>query len=160
MFKRNLLRVILGLFSLFLGTLVYLIDRNSMYFLEKLQLVFYEYNVFGYFGNHLPTFIHTFSFCLITAGILACQKGCYPIIVISWFLFDTFFETLQKYDSIVTIIPDWFNHIFFLENTKDYFLKGTFDILDVLSIAIGAICSFLVLLILDVFIEDKRKINE
>jgi hypothetical protein len=152
--KKNGLKVILGFCFLFIGLWVYLVDRNSMYFLEKWQFTFYDYNVFGYLGNHLPTFIHTLSFCLITAGMLNCQKQCYPIIAISWFLFDTFFESLQKYKTIISLIPDWFETIPFLENTKSYFIKGTFDIFDVLSIAIGAILGFLVLLAIDKLATD------
>ncbi|MDM8558873.1 hypothetical protein [Candidatus Parabeggiatoa sp. HSG14] len=151
MSKKDWFKVILGISFLFLGILVYLVDRESVYFLEKLYITSYDYNVFGDLGNHLPTFIHTFSFCLITAGILSCQKQCYPIIAISWFLFNTFLEWLQKSDAVVTVIPDWFEKIPFLENTKSYFLRGTFDILDILSIAIGAILGFLVLLAIDKF---------
>ncbi len=151
MSKINGLKVILGISFLFIGILVYLVDRNSMYFLEKWHITSYDYNVFGYLGNHLPTFIHTLSFCLITAGILNCQKQCYPIIAFSWFLFDTFFEWLQKYDKFVIMVPDWFETIPFLEKTESYFLKGTFDIFDVLSIAIGAILGFLILLAIDKF---------
>ena len=41
-----------------------------------------------------------------------------------------------------------------LENTKSDFINGTFDIFDVLSIAIGAIFAFLVLLTIDKLVID------
>jgi hypothetical protein len=142
--------------------LVYLIDRpmNSIYFLAQLQISFYNHNsYFGFIGDHLPTFIHTFSFCLITVGILGCQKSGYLIIAIGWFLFNTLFELLQKYDTaIVILIPNWFETIPVLENTKNYFINGTFDIFDVLSIAIGAILAVLVLLAIDRWVTNSQEV--
>jgi len=91
--KINLLQLIIGISSLLIGTMFYLIDRavNSTYFLVKLNITSYDYDMFGYIGNHLPTFIHTFSFCLITAGLLACKRQCYLIVVTCWFLFEYIF---------------------------------------------------------------------
>ena len=148
--------------ALTMGLLVYVLDRpmNSNYFLAQLQISLYNHDShFGFIGYHLPTFIHTFSFCLITAGILGCQKQCYSIIAVCWFLFDILFELLQKYDTtIVTLIPDWFETIPVLENTKNYFINGTFDIFDVLSIAIGAIFAVLTLLAIDKWVTYSQEV--
>jgi len=44
------------------------------------------------------------------------------------------------------IIPNWFAGIPFLENTENYFLQGTFDLIDLASISIGAAIAYFVLL--------------
>jgi hypothetical protein len=44
------------------------------------------------------------------------------------------------------IIPDWFTGIPFLENADNYFLQGTFDVMDVAAIAIGAGTAYFVLI--------------
>ena len=44
------------------------------------------------------------------------------------------------------LIPDWLAGIPFLENTENYLLEGTFDILDVVAIAFGTAIAYLVLL--------------
>ena len=63
------------------------------------------------------------------------------------FLEGSAFEVGQMFPKWSTsIIPDWFTGIPFLGNTENYFLKGTFDILDVIAIALGAVTAYLVLL--------------
>jgi len=74
------------------------------------------------------------------------------------FYLNTFFEILQKYDSITNVIPDWFNIFPFLENSKIYFINGTFDIFDVFSIILGAVLGFLTLITIDrLSIEQKKE---
>jgi len=64
-----------------------------------------------------------------------------------WFVVDSAFELCQKYNSLpLRIIPDWFEGIPFLENTKNYFQKGTFDMVDLAAIAFSAAISFFVML--------------
>jgi hypothetical protein len=40
-------------------------------------------------------------------------------------------------------VPAWFSGIPFLENTAAYFIHGRFDVLDLLSIGLGAFAAFL-----------------
>jgi hypothetical protein len=44
------------------------------------------------------------------------------------------------------MVPDWLGGILFLENTKNYFTRGTFDYFDIIATAIGAIVAYIVLL--------------
>jgi hypothetical protein len=84
---------------------------------------------------------------LITAGLIYCQKRGYLIVCLSWFLLDCAFELGQKYNAWSSrIIPDWFAGIPFLENTENYFRKGTFDILDLVAIAFGTAIAYFILL--------------
>lgn len=149
----NRVQILIGVVWLLIGSVVYLIDRppNQTYFVysSRVKISLYETlpNVFGAIGNSLPDFLHVFSFILITAGLVSCQKRGYVIICLSWFSFDLSFELGQKYNELpLKIIPNWFKGIPFLENTENYFSRGTFDILDVTAIALGTVIAYFVLL--------------
>jgi hypothetical protein len=158
----NIRQFLIGLTVLLLGTLIYLIDRppDQTYFVHKsfvnISLHNTLPNLFGFIGNSLPSFIHVFSFILITAGLMHCQKKGCPIICAFWFLTDVIFELGQKFSSLASkIIPDWFAGIPILENTKNYFLSGTFDYFDLAAITIGAIVAYFVLL----YTRQRKKVS-
>jgi len=158
----NTRQILIGIAILLLGSLVYLVDRppDQTYFVYSSPVNISLYNVipnlFGLIGNSLPTFIHIFSFILITAGLICYRKKGYLIICTSWFLVDCAFEFGQKYNSLaLRIIPDWFAGIPFLENTKNYFLYGTFDSIDLAAITIGTVVAYFVLLSTN---KSERKI--
>ncbi len=151
--KTNRLQVLIGIAGLLTGSLVYLIDRppNETYFIytNSFNVSLYNNfpNLFGDIGNSLPSFIHVFSFILITAGLIYCQKRGYLIICLSWFLIDCAFELGQRYNTWSSrVIPDRFAGIPFLENTENYFLQGTFDLIDLAAISIGAVIAYFLLL--------------
>ena len=87
---------------------------------------------------------------------MSCGKRGYIIICLGWFIVDCVFELGQKFDTWSSrIIPDWFARIPFLENSENYFRKGTFDILDVVAIALGAAVAYFV--ILTTLTTNKRR---
>ena len=149
----NKLQVGIGLFALAFGSLVYLIDRppDQTYFVYSCP-----YNVslhetvpilFGPIGNSLPTFIHVFAFILITTGLLSPNKRGCLITCACWFTIDCVFELGQRFYSYpLKILPESFASVPFLENTKNYFLYGTFDFIDLAAIFIGTIIAYFVLL--------------
>jgi hypothetical protein len=150
----NRLQILIGVAGLILGSLVYLIDRppDQTYFVSfsKINISLHNTvpNLFGVIGNTLPDFLHVFSFILITAGLFSCNRKGYLIICSGWFLVDSAFELCQKYNSLpLRIIPDWFEGIPFLENTKNYFQRGTFDMVDLLAIAVGTIVAYFVIVL-------------
>jgi len=62
----------------------------------------------------------------------------------------------QKFNTWSSgITPDWFTGIPFLENTKDYFLQGTFDFIDLAAIAFGTLIAYFALLVTGI---SKRRI--
>lgn len=149
----NTRQILIGAAGLLVGALVYLVDRppNQTYFVSNSGVDISLYNIlpnlFGFIGNSLPAFIHVFSFILITAGLIACQKRGYLIICLSWFLVDCAFEIGQKFKLLaVGIVPDWFEGIPLLGNTQNYFINGTFDFHDLLGITSGMIIAYFVLL--------------
>ena len=63
--------LLLATLLLAFGVLVYVLDRGgAVYFLSTWTATLGESNVFGPLGDHLPTFVHTLAFILITAAIL------------------------------------------------------------------------------------------
>lgn len=148
--KRQLL---IGMSSLIIGTLVYLVDRSpdQTYFVFSSPFNISLFKtfpiIFGLIGNNLPAFIHAFSFILITGALVSCRKRGYLIICLSWFFVDCVFELGQKFSSLPSKINiGWFTGIPFLENTGNYFVHGTFDCFDLAAITMGTVIALFVLL--------------
>ncbi len=148
----NRLQILIGTLVLLSGTLVYLVDRppDQTYFVYKSSVDISLHNIlpnlFGIIGSSLPSFSHVFSFILITAGLIASKKRGYIIICLFWFLIDSAFEFGQKFNTlIIEFTPGWFAGIPFLENTGDYFVRGTFSFCDMVAIAIGTIAAYFIL---------------
>jgi len=86
-------QILIGAAGLLIGTLVYLVDRpfDQTYFIYNSSIPISLYNthpdIFGPIGNSLQGLIHAFSFILITAGLINCQKRGY-IICTGWFIVD------------------------------------------------------------------------
>ena len=148
----NKAQILIGAIGLLIGALIYLVDRSpdQTYFVYSSPINISLFNIiptlFGVFGDTLPACIHVFSFTLISAGLLSCQKRACIIICLSWFFIDCAFEFGQKFAIWFTpFVPNWFTGIPFLENTKSYFIHGTFDFLDVAAIALGTAAAYLIL---------------
>ena len=132
-----------------LGVLVYALDRGgTAYFLPDWLARAAGPTVFGTLGAHLPTFVHPFAFVLITAVILRPAPRQLLLICGAWFVIECAFEVGQWSplgERIADAVPVWFDGVPLLEATGNYFSRGTFDPLDILSIALGVIGAYLVL---------------
>ena len=128
------------------GILVYAFDRGgTVYFLSAWTSAPPPTVFSGPLGNHLPTFLHTLAFILITAAILRPWPRLLLPICATWFGIECLFELGQMapYDGhIAAILPLWFEGVPVLQNTSGYFIRGTYDALDVVSIALGAIIAY------------------
>jgi hypothetical protein len=158
----NKIQILIGGTALIIGSLVYIIDRPADYtyfvYTGPTSISLYKIlpNLFGLIGNNLPAFVHIFSFILLTAGVLSCQKRGCLFICLSWFFLDCAFELGQNFKTVpLEIIPDWFSGIPFLENSKIYFLRGTFDVLDLVAIALGTVAAYFLLLTTN---KDRRRV--
>ena len=150
----NGIQILTGAIVLLLGILVYLVDRSpdQTYFVNKsiINISLYHIlpNLYGIIGNSLPSFAHVFSFILITAGLIASKKRDFIIICSFWFFVDSAFELGQEFSALfMQFIPDWFALIPFLENTGDYFVRGTFSVGDMVAITIGTITAYFLLVV-------------
>ena len=157
----NTRQLFIGLNVLVLGVLFYYFFRSAehTYFLKFLginpHLKYFLPPVFVTLGNSLPTFTHVIAFTLMTAGFIASQKKGYAIVCLTWFAIDILFELGQGLDNMmIQIIPDWFSDFLFLENARNYFLHGRFDYFDLLSIALGSLAAYFLLIITS---KDERE---
>ena len=147
-------QVALGSLALGLGIVLYLVDRpaSETYFVpESLSLFSHGSTVFGSLGQHMPTFLHVFAFCLLSSGILDCNKRCALLVCGFWLCLDGLFEIAQHdaiAERLVPWVPDWFNGIPILENTANYFSRGHFDPLDLASIVLGSMLAYLTISLL------------
>ena len=146
-------RIAIGLAALGVGLLVYLFDRRPehTYFLFRIGVTHNLYEgatpVFGLLSQNLPAFLHVFALILITGGILGCGKKGSWIVTLSWFATDAAFEVGQRFPAWAEhLIPRWFDTLPILESARIYFRFGTFDVLDVIAIAIGALAAYSFLL--------------
>lgn len=149
----NRKQILVGLIALFVGLTVYLVDRppEQTYFIYKIDsaisLHYVLPTLFGPLGKILPAFVHVFSFALLTAGILACNKRGCVIACIVWLSVDVAFELGQKFGVWTSnLVPRWFEGIPLLENTGNYFMSGTFDFIDLTAIAAGSLVAYLTMM--------------
>jgi hypothetical protein len=141
------LPILIGLGTLTLGAMVYLTDRppESAWLIDRLSghvsLKGGGSPVFGILGENLPAFAHVFAFSLITAALLNTGGSGYGACVF-WFTINTLFELGQaRPDILAPFLPPG--------RLIDYFTKGTFDILDILACAAGALAAAMVLMMLE-----------
>lgn len=147
----EVLQITAAIGVLCIGVLVYVLDRQpgSAYFIPNWFALTINFSpIFGEIGNYLPTFIHTFAFILLTVIIVAPSSLQVVLICIAWLAVDSLFEIAQITSIAYWIaghVPGWFAGVPFLENTSAYFINGTFDSLDLVSIAAGTVTAFLVI---------------
>lgn len=147
--RPEVLQIAVATGVLAIGVLVYLLDRpsGSVYFIPGWITSADNLNpVFGHIGNHLPTFVHVYVLILLTAVVAVPSIAKLIPVCLSWVTLDCLFEIAQLNQIAQWIgshTPTWFSGIPFLDNTGNYFLSGTFDVLDILSIAMGAFAAYL-----------------
>lgn len=141
---------LIWLAALFLsiGIVVYAVDRGgAAYFLPAWLATEADRSLFGSLGAHLPTFVHTLAFILVTAAALWPWPRLLPAICVWWFAIEIAFEFGQRAplgERLAAMTPAWFADLPVLEAIPSYFARGTFDPLDILSIGLGVIGGYLV----------------
>lgn len=93
----------------------------------------------------LPSLLHIYAFILSTALIIGPTRKALVGICLLWVILEGMFEIGQGpafADGIAAVLPAWFNGIPLLEAAGDYFRHGTFDPLDLLFVAVGAIAAY------------------
>jgi hypothetical protein len=132
---------------LLLGTLVYLLDRppEAAPFFQAFNITQKTPSIFGVLGQSLPTFAHTFAFGLITAIWLQTVKQSAGLACLAWFVIDAGLELGQHTviaARIASLIPASFERLPVLQHARAYFVNGSFDTRDLISIALGAITAY------------------
>lgn len=147
--KPSVLYAVIAAVALCAGVLVYLLDRQPehTYFLfHGLTLAHAPHAWFGVAGNHLPAFLHVYAFILLTVAVAGASNARLGGICAAWFVIAALFELGQHAAAaplIAASLPTWFATIPLLDNTAAYFLRGTFDLLDLLVLALGTVAAAL-----------------
>ena len=139
--------------ALVAGVLVYALDRlpESVYFLPAgWSLAEGGVRWFGSLGGQLPEFLHVYAFALLMAAVLASSGRLALLSCAVWWALDSLAELGQHATispHIAAAVPAWFAGIPFLENIGPYFTHGTFDPLDFIAIAVGAVAAYFTIVI-------------
>ena len=139
----ELFQVVIALTVLLLGILVYVTTRSSeqVFFLQYLPEM--DINIpFQMSGiiYSLPSFLHIYVFILLTTAVTSKQINYIRYVCFFWLVVEVLFEFGQQHDIAIVLanhIPEWFHHYIWLETIPVYFLHGTFDPMDILSLILG-----------------------
>jgi hypothetical protein len=134
-----------GCFALAVGVLVYLTDRGvSQAMLIPTLGALAGSNAFGVLGQWLPSFVHPFSFSLFTAAALpSCSVPRYGACAV-WCAVNVAFEVGQhpRVSAHVTeALQGTFGRNPLTRPLANYFLRGTFDVGDIVAAIVGALAA-------------------
>ena len=142
------IQIVIGVAALSMGLMVYLYDRppGSVMLLEAMGAgAVSEVGLFGSISGQLPAFIHVFAFALLTTGLLGCRSRGAFFVCMFWLVINVLFELGQVVENSATTNGSGaFNAIFGPGVLGEFFRSGTFDPLDLLAMALGAIAAFIV----------------
>ncbi|UCG63381.1 MAG: hypothetical protein JSW12_11855, partial [Deltaproteobacteria bacterium] len=102
--------------------------------------------VFGIFGGVVPEFVHPLAFALITMVLFPeTSRRIRLMICFFWLTVDLLFEVGQYFGQQISqflpmILPDTRVSGLLI----DYFLRGTYDHLDVVAICLGVVSAFII----------------
>jgi hypothetical protein len=155
----NRLQTSIGVLGLLIGGAVYIIDRppDRTYLFNLLPIWLSGYStgprLSTVVGGSLPPFIHALSFSMITSSLYPPKTLIYASICLTWLFIGVIFELGQGPGKwIVQLIPEYIDSIPCIGSVRDYFLLGTFDVLDLLAVILGSSIGFLLLL----FTRNRR----
>jgi hypothetical protein len=135
--------------ALLLGLLVYLTDRSSSSasLIPRVDALAGRH-VFGAIGQWLPSFVHPFSFALLSAAALGARDTPRYGVCVAWCLIDVAFEIGQHPQvklPLAQALQDGLGWTPLARPLADYFLRGTFDAGDIAAAVLGGLAACFVL---------------
>jgi len=138
-----------------LGASVYLFDRHGsdIYFIPA----WWDFAngtpaLFGYLGQNIPSFAHTFCFILLISALLTPWRVAPLTVCLGWCVTEAALELAQIAPiagGIAARLPAWFSDWPILANVPGYFSLGRFDPLDLVSIGLGGVAAYLTILFIN-----------
>jgi hypothetical protein len=160
--KINILQLMLGAFFLLAGASVYLVSRpiGSTCFLDKFHSIqsFFHYlpDIYGKAGMFAPEFFHALAITLLSLAFVSSRKSR-VMICFGWFSINFLFEFGQRYGrQFGEYISEWNKAVPAIKNFSDFFVNGTFDVWDLISIFLGSVTAFCI----GELTSKKGEINE
>jgi hypothetical protein len=136
-----------GCAALALGVSVYLIDRSA------------AHRWFGAVGGWLPSFAHAFAFSLFSAALLSPRPDWQYGACGFWLAVNAVFEVGQ-HPQVREPLADALRRSVgqgpLARSVENYFLRGTFDIGDLVAAALGAAMAAATLRFLRIHRENHR----
>jgi hypothetical protein len=140
---------VLAALGLSIGALVYLTDRvASRSLLLPSVASLQDRHLFGVVGLWLPSFLHTFSFSLLTAAALPLARSPPYEACVAWCVVNVAFEIGQHAYfrlGIAHVLRLVLGDTSLSRILSSYFLRGTFDIGDIVAAIAGALAAAAVL---------------
>lgn len=129
--------------ALLLGVLVYLADRSgsSAAMLPRIDALAGRH-VFGAAGQWLPSFAHAFAFSLLTAAALPAGAAQGYAACVFWGAVNVLCEFGQHAairEHLAAALQHHFGRAPPVQWAADYFLRGTFDVGDLIAACLGAL---------------------
>jgi hypothetical protein len=146
----NKIQITIGVAALSIGLIVYLYDRSpdSALILQVIGVTSAfsaVSHLFGPISGQLPAFIHVFAFALLTTGVLGCRTQGALVVCLFWLIVDVLFELGQVAENqVFGNHSGTFDTIFGSGVLGNFFRFGTFDPLDLLAMALGAVTAFII----------------
>lgn len=132
---RNNTYIVIALLPLFIGAIYYLIFREPIFASTWLGIEALHFKKYLMFLNWLPSFVHQFSFLMISW--LAVEKQYIWYILSLWFIINITFELAQGVKS---------EYLYFLPNILEkYFKNGTYSHEDILAIVLATIIAYIIM---------------
>lgn len=146
--RTNWNQVAVAFTVLVIGALVYVLDRpgDAAPLFSAIGPGNLLPGIFGPLSESLPTFAHVFALSVLTVAWFGGGKRAALLACPIWFGIDSAFEVGQHPQiagRLAQFIPAWFERLPILGHADTYFLSGTFDARDLISIAVGATAAYL-----------------
>lgn len=143
------MQIALAVVMLVLGVNVYLLSRTDQAMLVPDWLHFAEggQTVMPGVGAHLPSFTHAFAITILISAVLRPWRRLTAIVCAAWFAVACALEFGQARgvgDRISVLLSGLESPSSYLEFAAGYFVRGTYDPLDVAGIAIGCLSAYLI----------------
>ena len=141
--KPEFIQIIAAFVALSLGLMIYLLSRDpqQVYFLSYIKALQNGSKKPGILSDFLPSLLHTYAFVLLTVAVLSASLAQTRLTCIFWFFLEGMFE-IGQHKAIADHLSEYLGSIHFPEVSAEYFLNGTFDLLDIVAIAIGACMAY------------------
>jgi len=147
--RRPALMAATGCVALAFGLLVYLLDRSPTRALLIPSIATLAGSpMFGVIGQWLPSFAHPFAFSLFTAAALKPRARPRYDACIAWGAINVAFEFGQHpllSGRLSEALQDTLGRTAPVRAVANYFVRGTFDVGDVLAALAGALAAGVVL---------------
>jgi len=144
----NRLQLLLGAGFLLLGVAVYVLARPAAIWILPAALHFpSDVPWLVRASGAVPTFTHTAAFALLTAGVLGDTRRTWAACC-TWVAINAAFEIGQHpavSRQLAQWLPRWLDHVWLLDQTRAYFVNGTFDSTDIAAAALGGAAAWAVI---------------